>query len=137
MDILDTMRRILLAAALLPISTLGARDVVSTFPSGTEILRALGLGGRLAGVSRFCRQDGDVILPTVGRKRRLRPDRGVRPRRPVWVGGTRLKLCATETSPPSPDLRAHSTPEEEMRRIDALRRERADCVNLCTRSINF
>ena len=53
----------LLGVLLAPV-VLCARDIVSTFPAGTEILRALDLDDRIAAVSDFCVQDGS--LPTVG-----------------------------------------------------------------------
>ena len=82
MDILDAIGRVLLAAVLLVPTQASARDIVSTFPSGTEVLRALGLGGRLAGVSRFCRENGD--LPTVGSA--VAPDlEAIARLRPRWL----------------------------------------------------
>lgn len=58
---------------LLPvfISVLGAQTqpkrIVSTFPSGTEALFALGLGDRVVGVSTYCRYPPAVLsLPKIG-----------------------------------------------------------------------
>ncbi len=55
---------ILLAAALLPAAP---RRIVSTTPSITEILFALGLGPRVVGVTSFCRYPPEAArLPKVG-----------------------------------------------------------------------
>lgn len=70
-----TRRRALAALAALCLATAGAlaqtpripARIVSTSPSITETLFALGLGDRVAGVSTYCRYPADVLLlPKVG-----------------------------------------------------------------------
>src|SRR5882724_5452950 len=72
---------ILLAAALLVAAP--PQRIVSTTPSITELLYALGLGDRVAGVTRFCRYPpeaqqkpkiGDYINPNLEAIAALRPD---------------------------------------------------------------
>jgi iron complex transport system substrate-binding protein len=59
-----------LCSVVLPIATVRAANparIVSTSPSITETLFALGLGDRVVGVSSFCRFPPDVVkLPKVG-----------------------------------------------------------------------
>lgn len=78
-SVLRRSRNLLIAAATalcLTASAIGAAPptrIVSTSPSITETLFALGLGSRVVGVSSYCRFPADVVhLPKVGRF--LRPD---------------------------------------------------------------
>src|SRR5882724_7574939 len=72
---------ILLAAALLVAAP--PQRIVSTAPSITELLYALGLGDRVVGVTRFCRYPpeaqskpkiGDYTAPNLEAIAALRPD---------------------------------------------------------------
>ena len=71
---------LLLAAAL---SAASPQRIVSTAPSITELLYALGLGDRVVGVTRFCRYPpearwkpkiGDYTSPNLEAIAALRPD---------------------------------------------------------------
>lgn len=63
----------LLVSVTSTVALAGPARIVSTSPSITEILFALGLGDRVVGVSRFCRYPADVVeRPTVGTF--LKPD---------------------------------------------------------------
>src|SRR5258706_11345330 len=74
-----------LALALILAATLSAQPqrIVSTTPSITELLYALGIGDRVAGVTRFCRYPpeaqqkpkiGDYINPNLEAIAALKPD---------------------------------------------------------------
>jgi len=68
-------RRVVVVAALLSALSVGAQParIVSTFPSATEILFALGAGDRVVGVSSYCRYPPAVLsLPKIGTY--IRPD---------------------------------------------------------------
>jgi iron complex transport system substrate-binding protein len=74
---------ILLCASLVPALRAQPQRIVSTAPSLTELLYALGLGDRVAGVTRFCRYPpeamkkpkiGDFINPNLEAIAALKPD---------------------------------------------------------------
>src|SRR5579872_59384 len=84
----------LVLLTLLAVSTLAAqpRRIVSTAPSVTELLYALGLGDRVVGVTRFCRYPpearkktiiGDYINPNIEVIASLRPDLVIVQQNPV------------------------------------------------------
>lgn len=90
-----TTRRValgLIAAAVLANAANPPQRIVSTSPSITEILYALGLGDRVAGVTRFCHYPpeatrkpkiGDFINPNTETIASLRPDLVVVQKNPI------------------------------------------------------
>jgi iron complex transport system substrate-binding protein len=95
---------LLLAASL---SAATPRRIVSTAPSITELLYALGLGDRVVGVTRFCRYPpeaqlkpkiGDYTSPNLEAIAALRPDLVVIQTNPIHLADllARLKLHVLE-----------------------------------------
>jgi iron complex transport system substrate-binding protein len=77
------LRRLFLSLAFAALLSAQPQRIVSTTPSITEILFALGLGDRVAGVTRFCRYPpeaqlkpkiGDYINPNIEAIAALKPD---------------------------------------------------------------
>jgi iron complex transport system substrate-binding protein len=106
-----TRRRcaLFLVAAALASSTQGAppERIVSTAPSITELLYALGLGNRVVGVTRFCRYPpeaqlkpkiGDYISPNLEAIAALRPDLVIIQTNPIHLADqlARLKVRVLE-----------------------------------------
>lgn len=95
----STFLRLWLGGVLLFASALAAappRRIVSTAPSITELLFALGLGNRAVGVSNFChyppaaekiRKIGDYIRPDLETIAFLRPDLVIIQTNPVHLAG--------------------------------------------------
>ena len=97
-------------AVLLLTATLSAappQRIVSTAPSITELLYALGLGDRVVGVTRFCRYPpeaqlkpkiGDYTSPNLEAIAALRPDLVVIQTNPIHLADSlaRLKLHVLE-----------------------------------------
>jgi iron complex transport system substrate-binding protein len=109
------MKRLLRVAAALAVGVLPAAAapparIVSTSPSITEILFALGLGSRVVGVTNYCHYPPQVKqLPKVGTFLRpnmetiasLRPDLVVIERNPINLAGSlaTLNLKSVEVNP--------------------------------------
>ena len=77
------LRRLFLSLACAALLVAQPQRIVSTTPSITEILYALGLGDRVAGVTRFCRYPpeaqlkpkiGDYVNPNIEAIAALKPD---------------------------------------------------------------
>src|ERR1700733_8183373 len=77
------LRRLFLSLACATLLIAQPQRIVSTTPSITEILYALGLGDRVAGVTRFCRYPpeaqlkpkiGDYVNPNIEAIAALKPD---------------------------------------------------------------
>jgi iron complex transport system substrate-binding protein len=77
------LRRLFLSLACATLVIAQPQRIVSTTPSITEILYALGLGDRVAGVTRFCRYPpeaqlkpkiGDYVNPNIEAIAALKPD---------------------------------------------------------------
>jgi iron complex transport system substrate-binding protein len=86
----------LIAAGLLVAAGMAPQRIVSTTPSITEILYALGLGDRVVGVTRFCHYPpeamskpkiGDFVNPNVEAIAALKPDLVVVQTNPVRLSG--------------------------------------------------
>ena len=104
-----TRRAILLLLASASAWGAAPQRIVSTTPSITEILYALGLGDRVVGVTRFCRYPpearlkpkiGDYINPNLEAIAALRPDLVIVQTNPVRLGArlATLRLRSLEVN---------------------------------------
>ncbi len=108
------LKRFLLLLALAFAAQAEPKRIVSTVPGLTEILFALGLGDRVAGVSEYCRypaeaqrkpKTGSFLQPNLEAIAALRPDVVLIIRNPVRLGtrleamGLRVKELDLETMP--------------------------------------
>lgn len=103
-------RALAIAILLAPFANAQPARIVSTTPSITETLFALGLGGRVVGVSSFCRYPretakitkiGTFLQPNAEVILSLRPDLVIIQRNPVNLGErlSTIKLRVLEVNP--------------------------------------